>query len=107
MKYLFGIAMVFSASAFAAVTTGTDTTVSALRVESGWGFISYPTAISDSNCPGNRVYVKLDSDKGKTAYSTAMAAFMAQKPVKIRAVSDSAKVYGACELYDILMYSNG
>ena len=91
-------------SAYADVTTDTSTTITAVRVESKWGFISYAAPIADESCSGNRVYIDLTDETDRVAYTTALAAFFAQKSVKIRAVSDGVKVFGACLLYDIYVY---
>ncbi|AIW21382.1 hypothetical protein F0267_24665 [Vibrio coralliilyticus] len=103
MKYFIGLMMVISASftqaAVLEVTTSLSK-VSAVRVESKWGFISFSNQ-SQSACSNGRVYVDLDSEYHKISYSTALAAYMSGKSVTIRADDAAAKVFGACRIYDI------
>ncbi|WP_054114249.1 hypothetical protein [Marinagarivorans algicola] len=88
------------------VTTNNDSIqskVTALRVESHWGFVSFDNNIGNRDCPKNRVYLNLKSEVHRVAYSTAMAAYMAGKVVEIRADNRIPKVFSACSLYDIVV----
>lgn len=86
------------------VTTNSQSTqskVSAVRVESRWAFVSFDSPALPSDCPNSRVYLNLESESHKVAYSTALAAFMSGKNVAIRADTAPSQVFGACQLYDI------
>ena len=91
-------------AAIISVTTNsesTQSTISAVRVESRWAFVSVDNPALPSACPNSRVYLNLESESHKVAYSTALAAFMAGKSVAIRADTVPSQVFGACQLYDI------
>ena len=84
------------------VTTNTSK-ISAVRIESRWGFVSFSDQ-SISACSNGRVYLNLDNEFHKAAYSTALAAYMSGKKIAIRADDAAPLVFGACQIYDILIY---
>jgi hypothetical protein len=104
MRYMIGILLlvlnVGASAAIVAVPTS-QSEINAVRVESRWGFVSFSNHAGPAACPANRVYLNLDNEIHRVAYSTALAAFMSGKPVAIRADDVPSKVFGACALYDI------
>jgi hypothetical protein len=104
MKYLIALLLCgFTFSSHAAIIglTQSGAKISAVRIESRWGFISFTNRSSPAACPEARVDLNLESEPHRMAYSTALAAFMAEKHVVIRVDDASAKVFNACSLYDI------
>ncbi|HMW48054.1 MAG TPA: hypothetical protein PKD17_00040 [Cellvibrionaceae bacterium] len=104
MKHLIAATLFFGAfSAHASIVGATlnGAKVNAVRVESGWGFISFDKPASLAPCSADRVYLNLDNEAHRVAYSTALAAFMSGKTVSVRADDVPSKVFGACAMYDI------
>lgn len=104
MKHFFAAALFFGTfSAHASIVGATlnGAKVNAVRVESGWGFISFDKPASLAPCSADRVYLNLDNEAHRVAYSTALAAFMSGKTVSVRADDVPSKVFGTCALYDI------
>jgi hypothetical protein len=82
-----------------------STYINSVRVESSYGFVGF-SKLSSVGCPGtDRGYFNFTSEYQKIGYSTALAAYMAKKPVRIR-IDTSVPVYGACGIYDILVLDN-
>lgn len=80
--------------------------VANLRIEGTAGFIglSQPFAQPHGCGGGTRVWVDMNSPIGRATYASAMMAFAMKQNVVIRAFEDSAKVFGECQLYDIVVY---
>lgn len=80
--------------------------VSNLRIEGSAGFIglSLPFAQPHACGSGTRVWVDMNSPIGRATYASAMMAFAMKQNVVIRAFEDSAKEFGECQLYDIVVY---
>lgn len=76
------------------------TTVSDLRNEGPYGFIGMAGQIQ--NC-GQRVWVDMTNPVSRAVYATAMLAFSTGKSVVIRADDTGTRVFGACQLYDIVV----
>lgn len=77
-----------------------------LRIEGSAGFIglSQPFAQPHGYGGGTRVWVDMNSSIGRATYASAMMAFAMKQNVVIRAFEDSAKVFGECQLCDIVVY---
>jgi len=75
-----------------------------VRVEGNAAFLYLETPFDStvSNC-GGRVWINLNDEVGRVKYSTALMAFASSKAVNIRANSAAPKMFGACELYDIVV----
>lgn len=99
----------FSASAFSASTTFTGK-IQSLRVEYLYGFIEVDESLvfgTTHGCSNERVWVDVNGEIGRVAYSTALAALAGQNTVKIRVSESSSNiVYGACKLHDIVILRN-
>jgi hypothetical protein len=97
------LAATFSSPASAALLTTTGQ-VANLRIEGTTGFIglSQPFAQPHGCGGGTRVWVDMNSPIGRATYASAMMAYAMKQPVTIRAFEDSAKVFGECQLYDIV-----
>lgn len=80
--------------------------VSSLRIEGGAGFIglSQSFALPHGCGSGTRVWVDMNSPIGRATYASAMMAFAMKQNVAIRAFEESAKEFGECQLYDIVVY---
>lgn len=87
-----------------AALLATSSQVANLRIEGTYGFIglSQPLAQSQGCGSGERVWVDMNNPIGRATYASAMMAYAMKLPVNIRAYEESAKVFGACQLYDIV-----
>ena len=100
-------ALALTASMFSPAHAGllaTSSQVANLRIEGTYGFIglSQPLAQSQGCGSGERVWVDMNNPIGRATYASAMMAYAMKLPVNIRAYEESAKVFGACQLYDIV-----
>lgn len=98
---LFVMAALLTAGASAHATLQhAATTVSDLRIEGSYGFIGMAGHIQ--NC-GQRVWVDMTNPVSRAVYATAMLAFSTGKSVVIRADDTGTRVFGSCQLYDIVV----
>ena len=75
--------------------------ISSLRIEGSIGFIGLTQSMAGSSTCGTRVWVDMNTPLGRSIYATAMMAFTTKQNVWIRALEESQRVFGECNLYDI------
>jgi hypothetical protein len=95
------LALAFFASTHAAAAlVQTSGLITHLRIEAGAAFIGFTVPMGQCT---ERVWVDLNSPVNRAIYATALAAFQARQPVVLRAHEESQRMFGACQLYDIVM----
>ncbi len=74
-----------------------------LRIEGTYGFIAVPDPMAPGASCGYRVWIDMSTPLGRSVWATALLAYNTKQNVIIRAFEESARVFGACGLYDIYM----
>ena len=97
------LALLCSANAFSAVISAPQQKIVNLRVEGTAGLIGFSKNPTGTDCV-SRYWVDLKDEVEKVKFSIAMMAFSAGKDVVLRADPEKSKMYGACKLYDIIIY---
>ncbi|MET1257582.1 hypothetical protein [Aliikangiella maris] len=108
-NFIFALVVLALSGATLAASDSYTAKVSHIRVESTYGFISMEGTLpwaQELNCSSERIWVDLKDEIGKIQYNTALSAMVAGKKLYIRVHTDSTSiVYGACKLYDLVIYS--